>query len=122
MGWEEEKTPKEEIHHNLSTDGPNHATRLRRHHSGHGNYSRAITPNWCAPQPPMSWLCLYKIINPPIRKADCLDHIRHSVWILSMTWDENMHFIFWANYANLKSHNLVIVSYNVIEICILTAK
>ena len=48
------KTSKEEIHHKLSTNGPNHATRLRGHHSGHGNNCRLTSPNWCTPQMPLS--------------------------------------------------------------------
>ena len=69
VGWEwggRWKTLDEEIqHHKCSTDGPNHTTRLRMNYSGHGNYSRGITPNWYTPQVPLSRSWFYRVINPP---------------------------------------------------------
>ena len=39
--------------HWLPSDGPDHSTRPKRHHSGRGWNSRVVTPNWQAPHVPM---------------------------------------------------------------------
>ena len=72
-GREEEKPPQVKTRGDqLPTDGPDHTTRLKGHHSGQGYNSRPITPNWCAPQVPMCRSCFYETPNPPLRKADHL--------------------------------------------------
>ena len=49
-------------------DGPDHSTRPKGHHSGRGQNSRLVTPNWCAPQVPMCRSWSYKAVNPPPEK------------------------------------------------------
>ena len=64
VGKEEAKPPQVKTRgHQLSRDGPDDATRPKRHHSGQG---------WCAPQVSMCWSWFYKAVNPPLRKADHL--------------------------------------------------
>ena len=58
--------------HQSPSDGPDHSTRPKGHHSGQGKNSRLVTPNWRAPQVPMCRSWFYKVVNPPPRKADPL--------------------------------------------------
>ena len=48
---EEDKAPQVNTRApGLPTDGPDHTTRPKGHHSGQGWNSRPITSNWCNPQ------------------------------------------------------------------------
>ena len=58
--------------HQSPSDGPDHSTRPKGHHSGQRYNSRLVTPNWHTPQVPMYQLWFYKVVNPPPRKADQL--------------------------------------------------
>ena len=58
--------------HQSPSDGPDHPTRPKGHHSGRGKNSRLVTPNWRAPQVPMCRSWFYKVVNPPPRKVDPL--------------------------------------------------
>ena len=73
MGREEAKAPQVKTRgRELLTDGPDHTTRPKGHHSGQGWNSMPVTPNWCAPQVPMCRSWPYKAVNSPLRKADHL--------------------------------------------------
>ena len=73
MGREEAKAPQVKTRGpELPTDGPDHTTRPKGHHSSQGWNFRSIMPNWCAPQVSKCRLWLYKAVNPPLSKADRL--------------------------------------------------
>ena len=73
VGREEEKPPQVKTRGDqLPTDGPDHTTRPKGHHSGQGWNSRLTTPNWCATQVPMCQSRFHRAPNPPLRKADHL--------------------------------------------------
>ena len=67
------KTPQVKTRgHQSPSDGPDHSTRPKGHHSGRGWNFRLVIPNWRAPQAPKCRSRFYKVVNPPLRKADQL--------------------------------------------------
>ena len=63
------KTPRLTWGHQSPSDGPDHSTRPKGHHSSQGQNFRLVTPNWRAPQVLMWQSWLYKVVN---LKADQL--------------------------------------------------
>ena len=91
----------------LPTDGPDHTTRPKGHHSGQGYNSRPITPNWCAPQVPMCRSWFYKASNTPLRKADHLslaigDMVCVQLLSVAISWIKKMNLNFCVNYAHFR--------------------
>ena len=86
----------------LPTDGPDHAIcRLKGHNFGQEFHADIIiTPNWHVLQVSTCRLWFYKVVNPPLKKADHLnltDYRKHGVWIAIDKLSQKYEFKFCAN-------------------------